>query len=168
VPKSDHPRSAENLTASIEPFDPTVPLAGQQWPSDPPPTFEQDLSVLAWLQCSHKLSAEATGYICDALLQWAMLGEPWPDPAAPAASPDCDHLEVLVQITERLIRRAVVAQPLPRRFQLARVGRELSNALRCQRDPQALADSQWLDMVHRMPWLAGPPAPVLLADGRVL
>ncbi len=110
----------------------------------------------------------ATGYLCDALLQWAMLGEGWPDPAEPAAGPECDHLEVLVQIAERLVRRAVVAQPLSRRFELAGVGWELSNAIRCQRDPQALEDSQWRDTVHRMPWLAGPRAPVLLADGRVL
>jgi hypothetical protein len=168
VPESDHPRFPEDLTASIDPFGPTVPPAGQQWPSDPPPSLEEDLSVLAWLQCSHALSPEATGYICDALLQWAMLGGSWPDPAEPAAGPDCDHLEALVQITERLVRRAVAAQPLSRRFELADVGRELGNAIRCQRDPQALADSQWRDMVHRMPWLAGPPAPVVLDDGRVL
>jgi hypothetical protein len=165
VPESDYPRFPDHLIAA---FDPAAASAGQQWPSDPPPTLEQDLSVLAWLQCSHELSAEATGYVCDALLQWALLGESWPDPAEPVAGADCNHLEVLVQIAERLLRRAVVAQPLSRRFELATVGRELSNAIRCQRDPQALEDSQWRDMVHRMPWLAGPPTPVLLADGRVL
>ncbi len=168
MPESDYPRSPDHLTASIDPFAPTDAAAGQPWPSAPPPTVEQDLSVLAWLQCSHELSAEATGYLCDALLQWALLGEGWPDPAEPLAGPVCDHLEVLVQIAERLVRRAVVAQPLSRRFELAGIGRDLSNAIRCQRDPQALEDSQWRDMVHRMPWLAGPPAPVLLADGRVL
>jgi hypothetical protein len=166
VPASDP--SPDHLTASSHPPEPTAASAGQPWPSDPPPALEQDLAVLAWLQCSHELSAGATGYVCDALLQWAMLGKSWPDPAEPVAGPNCDHLEALVQIAERLVRRAVVAQPLSRRFELARVGRELSNAIRCQRDPQALEDSQWREMVRRMPWLAGPPAPVLLADGRVL
>jgi len=75
---------------------------------------------------------------------------------------------VLVQITERLMRRAVVAEPLSRRFELAWVGRELGTAIHCQRDPEALARSQWRELVHRQPWLAGPPAPVVLPDGRVL
>jgi hypothetical protein len=46
------------------------------------PSLVQDLSVVAWLQTSEQLSAGATGYLCDALLQWVLLtGEPWPDPA---------------------------------------------------------------------------------------
>ena len=48
------------------------------------------------------------------------------------------------------------------------VGRELSYAIRCQRDPQQLAESIEREMVHRMPWLARPPAPVLFPDGSVV
>lgn len=138
--------------------DPTVPPTDEQWPADPPPTLEQDLAVLAWLQASHQLSGEATGYICAALLEWVLLGESWPrDPAEPVAGPDCDHLEALVQITERWVGRSVVAVPISRRFEMAMVGRELSYAIRCQTDPQQLAESIEREMVHRMPWLAAPP-----------
>ena len=50
-----------------EPFDQERPAVGQ-------PSLEQDLALLAWLQSSSNLSVQSTGYICDALLQWAMLG----------------------------------------------------------------------------------------------
>ncbi len=125
------------------------------------------LLVVRWGQLQ-QLSSDCTDYLCAALLEWSMLGELWPDPAEPIAGPDCDHLEALVQITERLVRHAVVAQPISRRFELARVGRELGTAIRCQRDPQALAESRWRELVHRQPWLASPPAPVVLPDGRAL
>ena len=149
--------------------DPTVPLTDEEWPDDRPPTLAQDLAVLAWLQASHQLSGESTGYICGALLEWVLLGESWPrDPAEPVAGPECDHLEALVQIAERWVGRSVVAVPISRRFEMAMVGRELSYAIRCQRDPQQLADSIEREMLHRMPWLAGPPAPVLSRDGSVL
>ena len=149
--------------------DPTAPPTDEQWPDDPPPTLDQDLAVLAWLQASHELSGEATGYICGALLEWVLLGEPWPcDPAEPIAGPDCDHLEALVQITERWVGRSVVAVPISRRFEMAMVGRELSYAIRCQTDPRQLAESIEREMVHRMPWLAAPPAPVPFPDGSVL
>ncbi len=149
--------------------DPTASPIDEYWPADPQPTLEQDLSVLAWLETRREqLSSDCTDYLCAALLEWSMLGELWPDPAEPIAGPDCDHLEALVQITERLVRHAVVAQPISRRFELARVGRELGSAIHCQRDPQALSESRWRELVHRQPWLAGPPAPVVLPDGRVL
>lgn len=147
----------------------TAPPADECWLTDSQPTLEQDLSVLAWLETRREqLSSDCTDYLCAALLEWSILGELWPDPAEPIAGPDCDHLEVLVQITERLVRHAVVAQPISRRFELARVGRELGTAIRCQRDPQELAESRWRELVHRQPWLAGPPSPVVLPDGRVL
>jgi hypothetical protein len=136
--------------------------------SDKQPSLEEDLSLLLWLQASQGLTAKTTGYICDALLQWAILGEPWPDPVEPLAGPDCDHLDLLGQITERLSWRIHDAQPLARKFDLARIARELSNAIRCQRDPEALRGSLERDLVHRMPWLAEAPAPVRLANGRVL
>ena len=132
------------------------------------PSLEQDLGLLAWLQSSPTLSSQSTGYICDALLQWAMLGEPWPDPVEPVAGPACDHLDLLGQVTERLSWRIHDAQPVARKFDLARIARELGHAIRCQRDPEALRGSLERELVHRMPWLAGTPAPVRLADGRVL
>jgi len=104
---------------------------------------------------SRQLSGEASGYICGALLEWVLLGEPWPrDPVEPIAGPDCDHLEALLQITNRWAARSVAADPVSRRFEMAIVGRELTQAIRCQSDPQGLAESIEREMVHRMPWLA--------------
>lgn len=57
------------------------------------------------------------------------------------AGPDCDHLQVLVQIVERLTQRIPLAQPVSAKFDLARVGRLLSHAVACQRDPDALQQS---------------------------
>lgn len=153
------------------PDDPHPPTSasGRSVPADCQPTLEQDLSVLSFLETHREqLSSDCTDYLCAALLEWSLLGELWPDPVAPMAGPGCDHLKVLVQITERLVGHAVVAPPAARRFALARVGRELGTAIRCQRDPQALAESQWRELVHRQPWLAAPPGPVVLPDGRVL
>ena len=144
-----------------EPFDQKRRAVGQ-------PSLGQDLALLAWLQSSSNLSAQSTGYICDALLQWVMLGEPWPDPIEPLAGPECDHLDLLGQVTERLSWRIHDAQPLARKFDLARIARELANAIRCQRDAEALSGSLEREMVHRMPWLAAAPAPVRLNDGREL
>lgn len=158
MPHHDHPQHADR---------PDMPPSDAPWPGDPLPTLEQDLSVVAWLQCSAQLSSATTGYLCDALLAWALLGGAWPDPAEPVAGPDCDHLEALVQLVDRWRRRAH-AEPIGRRLDLALVGRGLATAVACERDPDALAERQWRAMVHRQPWLAGPPAPYVLADGRVL
>ena len=81
---------------------------------------------------------------------------------------ECDHLEALVQITERSVGRSVVAAPISRGFEMAMVGRELSRAIPCQTDPQQLAGSIEREMVQRMPWLVSAPAPVLFLDGSVL
>ena len=145
----------------------TDPLE-QHGPADGPPSLEQDVALLAWLQTSSNLSAQCTGYICDALLQWAMLVEAWPDPEEPLAGSNCDHLDLLGQITERLSWWVHDAQPLARKFELARIARELGNAIRCQRDPEALRGSLMRELVHCRPWLASAPTPVRLADGRVL
>ena len=150
------------------PTDRLTPHGDQRWPSDVQPSFEGDMALLAWLQSSPRLSAQSTGYICDALLQWAMLGEPWPDPLEPLAGSECDHLNLLEQVTVRLSWRIHDAQPLARKFDLARIARELGNAIRSQRDPEALCGSLERELVHRMPWLAAPPVPVPLSDGRVL
>ena len=141
---------------------------GQPSRAGDPPSLEQDLELLAWLQSSPSLSSQSTGYICDALLEWAILGERWPDPAEPSAGPACDHLDLVEQVAERLSWRVHDAQPLGRKFDLARIARELGNAIRCQRDPEALRGSLERERVHRMPWLASAPKPVRLSDGRVL
>ncbi len=150
-------------------FVPTVPPPGQPWPDDRLPSLEQDRSVLAWLHGSDQLSAGAIGYLCDALLVGVLVGLSWPQEGSePAAGPDCDHLQVLVQIAERLTQRIVLAQPVSAKFDLARVGRLLSHAVACQRDPDALQQSLDRELVHRMPWLDGPPAPIVFPDGRTL
>lgn len=160
---------SENFADQSDQFDSTIPPSVAQWPSDPPPTLAHDLAVLTWLQASQQLSQDTTGYICGALLEWVLLGEPWPrDPIEPIAGPDCDHLEVLLQITERWAARSVLAEPISRRFEMAMVGRELSQAIRCQTDPEQLAESIEREMVHRMPWLAGRPAPVQFGDGSAM
>ena len=151
----------------------STPIAQPGRPPSPHPgitsALQADLEILAWLETQHQqLSAACTDYICSALFEWSMLGEAWPDPAAPPAGEDGDHLTLLVRITERLSQHALAAQPRSRRYELAAVVRQLTLALACQRDPQALAESQWRQMVHRQPWRAEPPAPVRLPDGRVL
>lgn len=150
------------------PFDPTVPLPDQRPAADPLPPLEQDRAVLAWLHGSDQLTAAATGHLCEALLDWALIGSSWPQESEPVAGPDCDHLQVLVQITERLTQRIALAQPVSVKFDLARLGRHLSHAVACQRDPDGLQQALDRELVHRMPWLAGPPAPVKYADGRML
>ena len=131
------------------------------------PPREHDLGIVEWLQCSQQLSSETTGYLCDALLQWSLIGESWPEPVAPCGGADCDHLDELTRLHERWLRRAM-AEPVSRRLELARVGRALGVAIRCERDPQGLAESQWREMVHLQPTLAAPPPPYVLPDGRVL
>lgn len=150
-------------------FDRTELPPGRPWPEGPLPSLEQDWSVLAWLHGSDQLSAGAIGYLCDALLVGVFVGLSWPqEESEPAAGPDCDHLQVLVQITERLTQRILLAQPVAAKFDLARVGRLLSHAVACQRDPDALEQSLDRELVHRMPELAGPPAPVVYPDGSML
>ncbi len=151
----------------------STPIAQHDGPPSPEPgitsALQADLEVLAWLETDRQqLSAECTDYICSALLEWAMLGEGWPDPTEPTAGRDGDHLTSLVRITERLTRHVLAAQPRSRRYELAAVVRQLTLAIACQHDPQAVAESQWRETVHRQPWRAQPPTPVQLPDGRVL
>ncbi len=151
----------------------STPIAQPDGPPSPEPgitsALQADLEVLAWLETDRQqLSAECTDYICSALLEWAMLGQGWPDPTEPTAGRDGDHLATLVRITERLTRHALAAQPRSRRYELAAVVRQLTLAIACQHDPQAVAESQWRETVHRQPWRAQPPTPVQLPDGRML
>ena len=150
------------------PVDPTRPAADQQWPSYAPPTLGQDLSVLAWLENSrNQLSADCTNYLCGALLEWSLLGQLWPDPLEPAAGPDCDHIQALDQLTYRLVRRIADASTIEARLDLARIGRELSNAIRAQRDPQGLVESRQRELLTRMPRPTGAPTPVSYTGGQL-
>lgn len=150
-------------------LDPTVRAAGQQWPSDPPPTLEHDRQVLAWLQCSTELSGDVTGYICDALLDWSLNGgRRYPDEVLPDAGPNCDHLQALKEIVERIPQRIIDADTVAERMELGRAGRLLSRAVWASVDPEAVRDAIGRELVMLMPWLAGPPAPFVLPDGRVL
>ena len=151
------------------PLDPTLPAAGQQWPSDPPPTLEHDRQVLAWLQCSPELSGDVTGYICDALLDWSLNGgRPYPDEALPDAGPNCDHLQALKEIVERFPQRIIDADTVAEKMELGRAGRLLSRAVWAALDPEAVRDAIGRGLVMQMPWLASGPAPFVLPDGRVL
>jgi hypothetical protein len=143
-----------------------APSIGESPPGGPLPSLEHDLGIVEWLQCSHELSAETTGYLCDALLQWTLFGGSWPEPVAPPGGSDGNHLEQLTRLHERWLVRALGA-PSRRRLELAHVGRVLGVAVRCERDPQGLAESQWREMVHLEPWVDPEPARGVLPDGRL-
>ncbi len=68
--------------------DPTVPPAGEQWPSDPPPTPKQDHAVLAWLALEADLSDAVQLHLLDALAAWAPLMGPHLLPTEPEAGSD--------------------------------------------------------------------------------
>lgn len=143
-----------------------APPAGQLPGSLPP--LEHDRSVLAWLHGSQQLSTAASGYVCDALLEWALAGLPWPEQSAPAASLQRDHLRTLVLIAERLQQRIALTGPASSTLLLGRVGRHLSHAICCQLDPIGLQASLDREQLHQLPWLASRPSPVEFGDGLVL
>ena len=156
--ESDHPRIPGHLSAPTDPFDPAVPPAGRQWPSDLP-DLERDREVLSWLQCSPQLSSEVAGYLFDALLAWALTGCGYPQMALPDAGPDCDHLLVLQQIIERIPRRIAEAETVAAKLELGHAGRLLGRAFRASWDPQGVQDAIDRERIMAMPWLAVPPAP---------
>jgi hypothetical protein len=121
--------------------------------------------VLAWLQCSTQLSGEVTGYLCDALLDWALSGRGYPQMGLPEAGPDCDHLLALQQILERFPRRIAEAQTVADKLELGHVGRLLARAYRASWDPQGVQDAFDRELLMAMPWLAAPPAAYRLSDG---
>ena len=170
MPKSDHtsdnPFVADDLSDLL---DPTVSPAGSLRPPDPSPTLEQDRQVLAWLQCSAELGSEVTGYLCDTLLDWSLHGgRPYPEMALPAAGPDCDHLQALTEIIERIPRRIVEAETVAGKLELGRVGRLLRRAARASEDPQAVRESINRDLLMTMPELTFGPARSVRLDGWVL
>jgi hypothetical protein len=128
-----------------------------------------DLAVVAWLETAqHQLSEACTDFILVALLDWSAAGQRWPEPTAPTAGPDCDHLDALLTATRRLRQHALHAPPRSGRYQLAALVRGLELAVACQRDPDAVAEEQWRATVRRQPWRADAPAPICLPDGRLL
>jgi len=179
VPESDRPTSnnpffldlqgADPASYLQDLLDPTVPPASEQGPSEPMPPLEHDRQVLAWLQCSPELGAEVTGYICDALLDWSLNGgRPYPDMVLPDAGLRCDHLQALREVIERIPQRIVDAPTVAEKLELGRAGRLLSRASWAAFDPEAVRGSLDRELLMTMPWLAGPPAPYVLPDGRVL
>ena len=88
--------------------------------------------------------------------------------ALPDAGADCDHLQALVDIYERLRWRVVEARSVADKLELGRTGRLLGRAVWAVRDPDAVRDSVDRELLVEMPWLAGLPAPDMLADGPVL
>ena len=165
MPESDHPRYPDHLTVWTDRVGPTVPPAGQQWPSDPLPDLEHDREVLSWLQCSPQLNADVKGYLVDALLDWALRGRSYPQMALPDAGPDCDHLQALQQIIERIPQRIAEAQTVADKLELGRAGRMLSRAFCAAWDPQGVQDAIDRELIMAMPWLAGPPGALEVPDG---
>ena len=167
MPKSDHtsdnPFVAEQLP---DPLDPTVPPAGSLRPPDPIPTVEQDRQVLAWLQCSTELGSEVTGYLCDTLLDWSLhSGRPYPEMALPADGPDCDHLQVLTEIIERILRRISDAETVAGKLELGRAGRLLRRAAWAAANPQAVRESIDRELLVSMPALDDRLAPSVQPGG---
>ncbi len=158
------PALPDHLTAPTDPFAPTVPTAGQHWPSDPVTDLEHDREVLSWLQCSPQLASEVKGYLVDALLDWALTGRGYPQMTLPDAGPDCDHLQALQQIIERIPQRIAEAETVADKLELGRAGRLLSRAFWAAWDPQGVQDAIDRELIMAMPWLAGPPAPYEVSD----
>ena len=133
-----------------------------------PPSLEDELAVLVFLECSRQLSPNTAGYVTEALLQWALF-EPTvsPDPMPPPDS-RLSHLQVLEQLTARWSGRAQTAASVAGKLAMGRIGRQLTLAVQCERDPQGLSDGLWREDVQRMPWLATPLPPLRYPDGSVL
>ena len=128
------------------------------------PPIDYDLAVLGRLQCSRQLSRESVGFVLDALSEWAALDPSCPDPI----EPDGTHLEALEQVAARWAVRTGSTPTVSRMLSMAMIGRNLNQAVRCERDPEGMAESQWNELVSRMPWVAEPPLPLVYPDGSVL
>ena len=118
--------------------------------------------------CSPQLDGEVTGYLCDALANWALTGHGYPQMALPDAGPECDHLEALKVIIDRVPQRIIDADSIALKIDLGRFGRLLSQAFWASCDPQAVRESLDRELVMAMPWLTEPPAPYRLPGGGVL
>lgn len=144
------------------------PSAPKPAPEPHPPSLEDELAVLVFLESSRQLSGNTTGYVTEALLQWALF-QPTvsPDPMPPPDS-RLSHLEVLEQIAARWSGRSQTAASVAGKLAMGRIGRQLRLAVHCERDPQGLSDALWREDVQRMPWLAEPLPPLRYPDGSVL
>ena len=133
-----------------------------------PPSLEDELAVLAFLECSRELSADTTGYLTEALLQWALF-EPTvsPDPTPPPEH-GLSHLAVLERIAASWSRRSQSAASVTGKLALGRIGRQLVLAVQCQREPDLLSEALWREDLQRMPWLAAPLPPARYRDGSAL
>ena len=132
------------------------------------PELEHDLEVVSWLVCSSQLVGDVTGYLCEALREWAVAGRGYPQMALPDAGPDCDHLLELEVIRGRIPQRIIDAETVAEKMDLGRFGRLLSRALWASRDPAAVRASAERELLIAVPQLAGPPAPSRLPGGGVL
>jgi len=166
VPESDHPTSDYPRFPDLNDLH-ELP-AGEQWPPDPLPHVERDLEVLSWLVCSPQLGGEVTGCLCDALQDWALAGRGYPQMALPEAGPDCDHLQALKVIIDRIPQRIIDADGVADKMDLGRFGRLLSRAFWASWDPQAVRESGDRELLMTRPWLTAPPAPYRLPGGGVL
>ena len=159
------PRVTARAPDAGMPHDSDMPCPSGAGSLKPLPTLESDREVLAWLQCSTQLGAEVTGHLCDALLDWALVGRGYPRMAPQETGPDCDHLLAFQRIIERFPRRIAEAQTVADKLELGHVGRLLARAYRASWDPQGVQDAFDRELMMAMPWVAGPPAAYRLADG---
>lgn len=135
----------------------------------PLPPLERDRQVLAWLQCSAELDGAVTGYICDALLDWALNGgRPYPDMSPPHDGPDGNHLQALVEILDRFEQRIAETPTVASKLELGRAGRLIRRAVRAAHDPNGVRDAIDRELLTGMPSLGDPPPPYVFADGSVL
>ena len=143
MPESDCSTSDNPHFADLHDLheNPTVRRPSEQWPSDSLPDREDDLEVLSWLACSPQLGGEVTGYLCDALQNWALAGRGYPPMALPKARPDCDHLQALKVIIERIPQRIIDAAGVAEKMDLGRFGRLLAHAFWASWNPQAVRES---------------------------
>lgn len=160
-------------------FDPIVATASDT-PSTPLPALECDLEVLSWLVCSPQLGGEVTGYLCDALATWALAGRGYPQMTVPYGAaatmsaelpdmgPDCDHLQTLKFIVDRIPQRIVDADGVSLKMDLGGLGRLLSRAFWASSDPQAVREALDRELRMTVPWLADPPVPFRLPGAGVL
>lgn len=157
MPESARPTSDNPLTADLDDLHDLHDL----------PELEHDLEVVSWLVCSSQLGGEVTGYLCDALREWAVAGRGYPQMRLPDAGPDCDHLQELKVILDRIPQRIIDAETVAEKMDLGRFGRLLSRAFWASWDPQAVRESAERELLLAL-HLTGPPARYRLPGGGVL
>ncbi len=89
--------------------DPTQPPAAEQWPSDPPPTDQQQHAVLAWLALDADVPARVGVLLVDALRRGRRCVARACSRSSLRAGPDCDLQQVLENLWWQLVERAARA-----------------------------------------------------------